>query len=362
MPSRGANFPAETITLVDPATGTEYSQITDAPVHSVNLYFEFPSFTCDNRTLLFYSERMAMRGAPLDLLAADLESDTIRLLSDADNPLGSPCAAPDDPDVIYALRGTSLVKFGIESCLDDVLAHWDDGRSLGVGMLTGDGKYFVAIGTRHDGTSTVVRFPVDGGDVATFCDGMPDCHMTANRAGTMVMFSGVWEGGERRPVVCTIDGENVRVLPFEGFAHNTWYLADDELQGTLLPPGHGVVRWRADDETPETICAGPYFWHSGYSEDGAWIVTDTNWPDEGLMLIHVESGRYAPLVVPSSRGHASGAAQNTHPHPSFDRNASRVVYTSNETGLSQVYVATVPDGLRHELATGEITNRLRFRT
>ena len=133
MPSRGANFPAETITLVDPATGAEYSQITNAAVHSVNLYFEFPSFTCDNRTLLFYSERMAMRGAPHDLLAADLEANTITLLSDDEHPLGSPCASPDDADTLYALRGTSLVRFNIATCEDEELARWEDGDSLGVG-------------------------------------------------------------------------------------------------------------------------------------------------------------------------------------------------------------------------------------
>jgi Tol biopolymer transport system component len=36
------------------------------------------------------------------------------------------------------------------------------------------------------------------------------------------------------------------------------------------------------------------------------------------------------------------APQHTHPHPSFSPDGSRVVFTSDRTGLAQVYEADVP--------------------
>jgi oligogalacturonide lyase len=362
MSKRGDIFPAETSTMMDSDTGAEYSQITAAPVHSVNLYFEYSSFTVDNRTLLFLSQRIAQRGAPYDLLGVDLEEKQMRLLSDEEHPFGSPCVAPDDPDVLYGVRGTSLWRMSIASGQDEEIARWEGGTGLAVGMLTGDGSRFVVIGTKHDGTQTLVRYDTDGSEIVTFCDGLPNCHLTVNNAGTLIMFSGDWEGLHRHPIICDIDGGNIRALAFTDFAHNMWHGQSSRLQATLLPPGHGVVQWDVDDAEAVSVCGGPYFWHSGSSLDGEWIVTDTNWPDEGLMLVHVPSGRFSPVTFPFKRGHASGNGQETHPHPSFDRTGERIIYTSNETGLSQVYVATIPDTLRTELVTGDITNRLRVRS
>ncbi len=362
MAKRGDVYPAEEITLVDSSTGAEYVQMTNAPVHSVNLYFEYQSFTPDDRTLLFLSQRVAMRGAPYDLFAADIESKQLRQLSDDEHPFSSPCSVPDEPRMLYGVRGTSIVRMSVDDASDEEVARWEGGRALGVGMMSGDGRVYVAVGTRADGTSTLVRFDLHTGDVRTFLDGIPSHHLTVNHSGTLVTFTGTLDG-ETGPVICDIDGGNARFLSFRGFAHGTFYGTTDLFQGTLLPPGHGVVIWDPNgDQPPEKVAAGPYFWHSGSSLDGRWIICDTNWPDEGLLLVDVESGRFGPVVIPSHRGHASGNPQESHPHPSFDRSGDRIVYASNETGLSQVYVATIPGGLRQELSTGNLTNRRRYRT
>jgi len=117
-----------------------------------------------------------------------------------------------------------------------------------------------------------------------------------------------------------------------------------------------VVTFSVDDDEPAHVCAGPYFWHSASSADGEWIVADTNWPDQGIMLVHVPSGRYAPLVRPRS---VIGHAQDTHPHPSFNRDASKVIFNSNHHGLAQVHICTIPDALKQELVSGELDNRRR---
>ena len=88
---------------------------------------------------------------------------------------------------------------------------------------------------------------------------------------------------------------------------------------------------------------------SAASLDGQWIVSDTNWPDVGLQLIHVESGRYGTLCLSQSSN-----ANPSHPHPSFSPDGRWVIYNSDRTGIGQVYVVEVPERLREELASGNL--------
>lgn len=106
------------------------------------------------------------------------------------------------------------------------------------------------------------------------------------------------------------------------------------------------------EERPSRIASGPYFWHSGSSLDGEWIVADTNWPDVGLQLVHVPTGRFGPLCFPrSSEGHP----QWSHPHPQFSRDAACVLFNSDATGVPQVYLARVPAELRERIVSGELS-------
>ena len=128
--------------------------------------------------------------------------------------------------------------------------------------------------------------------MATFAHGYPHNHLTVNYHGTILAFNG--QDGE---YTCGIGGENLRKIPREQqFAHCMWHGQTDLRQGTLLPPGHAIATAGVDEIEKTTICNGPYFWHSASSRDGKWIISDTNWPDQGLMLIHATSGRYIYYV------------------------------------------------------------------
>lgn len=87
---------------------------------------------------------------------------------------------------------------------------------------------------------------------------------------------------------------------------------------------------------------------------------DTTCPDIGLQLIDPDTGAHDTLCYPgSSNGGAQWAEtipadddkttpetygpQWSHPHPSFSPDGKRVIYTSDRTGTSQIYVADVPD-------------------
>jgi oligogalacturonide lyase len=361
---RGTNYGGEQIEMADQATGASIIQITSAPVPSQGFYFEYPSFNAANDTLFFYTQRIGMRGAPWDLCRATPDGSNLVQLSDEEYPLEYAYPDPNDPHAIYGVRENALIRLDIDTCEEVEIGRCPDVGNLHGGTMDGTGKWFFSIGTLpggggrlRDSDTAIVRFRTDGSEVATLGRNHARAHLTCNHTGTLLHFRHAWSGPDAL-AVCDINGENMRRIGFQEFAHRTWLGTTDRLQGPLLPPGHGIVQVGLTDEEPTPICAGPYFWHSASTKDGQWIVSDTNWPEQGIMLVHVESGRYAPVA--QHRG-TPGDGQGGHPHPSFDRDGSRVIYTSNRGGLSQVYVAEIPDTLRRELSTGELTNRLRFR-
>jgi oligogalacturonide lyase len=353
---QGKSYGWERIKLRDPETGLVYTQLTNAPVNSRVLYFEHPSFTADNQSILFYSQRQATRDSGWDLFRVDADGTDLVQLTDDEHSIGSPIPAPDSARIVYAVRGNALLAFNIDTFEERVIARCDEVSSLGPSTLTGDGTYYLACGrSKVDGTSMIVRFRTDGSEVITFAHGYPYNHLTTNLTGTILAFAG--SDGE---YTCDIDGDNLRKIPrTQQFAHSTWLGQTDLRQGTGAHGQHRIATAGVDDDSVmNTICNGPYFWHSASSTDGEWIVSDSNWPIEGIFLIHVPSGRYTKLVNPESR---IGHQDMTHPHPSFNRDATMVVFTSNETGLCQVYSVEIPDDIREELRTGELNHRLRWR-
>jgi len=93
--------------------------------------------------------------------------------------------------------------------------------------------------------------------------------------------------------------------------------------------------------------------HCDISLCGNWIVTDSQDPDENvLILIHMERDEYHLLCKPNmSNGsdrpdrRLAGYPAHTdrHTHPGFSRTGRFVVFTSDVTGRSQVYVMSVED-------------------
>jgi oligogalacturonide lyase len=360
---RGTVFDGEQIETTDQATGASIIQITSASVPSRVLYFEYPSFNTANDTLFFLTQRTGIRGAPWDLYRANADGSNLMQLSDADYPLEYGYPDPNDPRAIYGVRENALIRLDIDTCEEVEIGRCPEVDTLHNGTMDGSGKWYLSIGTiaggsgdTRDADTYIVRFRTDGSEVAILGRNYARAHLTCNHSGALLHFRHAWSGPNAL-AVCDINGEHMRRIGFQDFAHRTWLGTTDRLQGPLLPPGHGIVQVELTDEEPTPICAGPYFWHSASTTDGQWIVSDTNWPQQGIMLVHVESGRYAAVV--QHRGMPDGGY--SHPHPSFDRDGSHVIYTSNRGGLMHVYVAEIPDTLRRELSTGELTNRLRIR-
>lgn len=97
------------------------------------------------------------------------------------------------------------------------------------------------------------------------------------------------------------------------------------------------------------LVEGPYFWHSGASYDGEWIVADTNTPDEGLQLAHVPTARFKTLCY-------AGATQDHynfgHPHPALSQDGRVAVFRSDRTHVPQIYIAHITEEFRERVKAG----------
>src|SRR6185369_517009 len=114
-------------------------------------------------------------------------------------------------------------------------------------------------------------------------------------------------------------------------------------------------------------------WHIAPDRAGRRVLCDTNHPDEGIQIISVADGSRTPVCRSESSNRGSqwltgryalkedferaragqpGALswmeadndtvygpQCTHPHPSWSRDEKKVVFTSDRTGVPQVYIA-----------------------
>ena len=140
------------------------------------------------------------------------------------------------------------------------------------------------------------------------------------------------------------------------FAHATLLGKTSMLQGCGLPPERCI--WVVEEgKEPEKLVQGPYFWHSGASFDGEWIVSDTNFPDQGLQLVHVPTQYFRTLCHP---GATEDHVEYGHPHPALSQDGRVAVFRSDRTNVSQVYIAHITDEFRESVKAGELDGSNRW--
>ncbi|NOY79271.1 MAG: hypothetical protein GXO76_15570, partial [Calditrichaeota bacterium] len=147
------------------------------------------------------------------------------------------------------------------------------------------------------------------------------------------------------------DGMNLRPLKIlRETGHFAWMGETGRVLTTMDYPRRAIVSI-ADGEPREQVIVESgdvYFWHAGVSEDGQWIVSDSNWPDRGLFLIHAATGHLKKLCNDGS----SKTYQMAHPHPAFSPDRKWVVFNSDRSGFPHVYLAKVPEEFWEELGEG----------
>jgi len=343
-------YGSERIEYHDRATGVHVTQITSFPVMSNHFYYEHPSFTGDGSTLVFRSQRAAHRDARWDLFACDADGLNMRQLTDEDD--ADNFAVANGAHAAWYQRGTTLwrvdlttgerVEIGPGPADVNPMTYW-------CGCVSVDGNYYFGYGRRKkDGWGVVIRYRTDGSEAVALAAAQNLCHLHASPGGHGISYGGVDERGQGGQHCIEYDGSNLRVLPTADLSHFTWVGKQKKYLGCGMW-GRRIIHMRKDGQTDSTVVVeGSFFWHSGLSYDADWTVADTNWPNEGIMIVNIPARQYARLCLSDN---SAGHPQSAHAHPAFSPDGKKVVYTSDRTGVCQVYVADVPDEMRARLAT-----------
>jgi len=365
----------------DPITGAAIWQMTDYPAVHHHGYFTNPSITPNGRCVCFISYRA---GWP-NLFAAELESGEIIQLTDVEdmNPF-SAIPARDSARLFYT-AGEEVRAVYLDNGETEVVGSFP-GATLGNGHLSADGSWLVTSVRRggRNAITAVMTGGATGSTAHTILDtdrevGHVQFAPTADNA---VQYS---SGIRHRIWTVNFDGSGDRWLyrqgPNEWITHETWRGGGDEILFARWP--HALMAVSRDGERVRTIAAFNA-WHPASRRDGGLIVCDTARPDIGLQLVDPATGERRTLCHPraTSRGsqwqhplpaqdpvdrsavpHASLShaavgqsppvpdytettygPQWTHPHPSFSPDGRFVVYTSDASGHSQVYLVRVDGG------------------
>jgi len=352
------------IKSISPETCREVWQITSDTAPAVACYFERQAFTSDEKYVVYASQK----SGAWRLYRTDLQSGAStpitppsRKIMDDDYTL-----MPDGERVCY-MEGWKLyathVERGEEELLFDYSGLLPD-QPRYTGSFTNDGKYTLAY-VYNDTLKAIYRTNLVTGEVL---------EVHKHREGKI---SHPLINPEDPEVVSYVPGpdtQNDMTLPMEQRARS-WKVdlkAGTDQQFLTMPYGFRATHesWSYDGERffffrktrpgwrPAAICSqdkdGNDFkvhyesdtiklGHGIASRDGRWFISDCQQPGENeLLLLNLKTGEAEVLCFPNSSVDG-GHSMRAHVHPSFSPKGNYVCFTSDRTGVSQVYVVPVRD-------------------
>ncbi|MFC2115446.1 oligogalacturonate lyase family protein [Bacteroidota bacterium] len=343
-------------------TGREVWQITSDSVGSVACYFERQAFTSDDRYLVFSSKREGK----WRLFRADMADGIIVPLTPLEREINDDdyTIHPDGKQACY-MDGNILYGINISSFEEKVLFNFSDSLREKVffsGSFTADGN-FTLVSLRDSPIMRIYRINLKTGEV-----------LLAHEQDTG-RFSHPLINPSDPDIITYVPGpdtQNDMSLPMERRAR-TWKInLRDGTQEPFLTCPYGFrathESWSADGSRfffyrktvpgwmPVTICSiskqgddlREYhssdtirLGHGISSQDGKWFISDSQDPGRNpLTLLNLESGENTILNWPDA---STQDGQFTHVHPFFSTSGKFVSYTSDVSGVPQVYVVPVGD-------------------
>ena len=366
-------FASERVQRIDPRNGIKVIQLTSYPLPAGHCQYDWPSITPDNQRVVVYCQRWTQRDAPWDFFRVDTDGLKLYQLTehgDRHETEGGYYGRPHgiltlDGEYLYVIWGRTLHRIEVETGKDELIVDFSslapEGDVATPHLHAATNRMFISV---TDDKAPVVSVDLGTGDctsldldnrvVGLFQEsgrllvqtGTSDWTTEVNDKGVRCVVN---RGDTSRGTVDQ-DGRNPRDFCPWIFAHAT------VLGNTEVYQGCGKITdrciWVAEEgKEPYKLVEGPYFWHSGASYDGEWIAADTNWPDNGIQLIHVPTGHFRRLC---SAGATQAHYEFGHPHPHVSQDGRVVVFRSDRAGLPQIYAAHVTDEFRESIIAGEL--------
>ena len=371
--AKASVHPSELREFQDSQTNAHIYQLTNDISINHNLYFLTSSFTPDQAHLIFTSYRS---GKP-NFFKLEFPNGDIVQLTDADDIHGYSGVISKDGTELFYTQADAIKAIHLDTLEERVLAEFPNG-SLGECSVSADERFIVTAMKRDDKSHiTVTATDGSGGEVIYTSPDQTIIHPQFHpKHPDLIAYSG--DPAPRMWTIKTVGTENLSLYQHdinEFLVHETFLGSLDELIVTHWP--YALRRMSLETLQIQTI-ADFNAWHIASNRAGTKVLCDTVHPDIGLRLVDVETGEHTPICYPQSSSNGSqwktdryalaedwAAAQQTgdrekalswmemkvdtvygpqwtHPHPSFSPDESAVVYTSDVSGHSQVYVAVIP--------------------
>jgi hypothetical protein len=339
-------------------------QITDGPHINHPSYFLQSSFFPGDREMFFTSYRTG----EAQLFEASLAGGETRQLTTG-TPIHpfSPAIHPDGRTVVVTRGGElwAVDRFGKE---ERRIFH--GAAQLGECSISTDGEWLTAAFAGANGHGLVVaRF--DGTDSLV----IPFPRTVIHPQFHPLEPEWIEFAGDPAPRMYRVrrDGTGMECLYEHGndefLVHETFLGRTGDLVFTIWPRAVCRMDWTTRQIRTITEYNA---WHISPDRAGSRILCDTNHPDEGLQIIDAATGVRTALCATRSSNQGSQwktsryalaedfaharntlswmenavdtvyGPQHTHPHPSWSNSERMVAFASDQTGVTQVYVADVP--------------------
>jgi oligogalacturonide lyase len=369
----------------DPLTGRRVRQLTDSPAEDYHFYFYNPSITPDGKYLIFFSERS---GAS-NLFRLDLRSGLIVQLTDArparaeywpftEAVMGvGACLAAlgNHSQEVFYFEGTDLFAVEIESLKRRqllslpadrrpsilqadasgetlVFATWDEALFMERSQRAYAGEKFPDEHFFQETTSTIVRMDSVTGQAEEVLrmEKFWINHVLVNPLNRdLILFC--HEYSELPDRMWLLDVANGQYEPFPGQGADEWYQHEfwSGDGGRVCFHGGasgdetlGFCGWCSSDSAAyqkfHHTTPGRAYAHYNLHADGTTMVTDGEAHPGCISKVHLCDGRQEFEALCRHDSYKFGDDQRCHPHPSFTPDGRQVIFTSNRTGASNVYL------------------------
>jgi oligogalacturonide lyase len=373
---KGRVFPCESSTDIDPLTGIPVRQVTShASIHHHPFYY-LPAYDDALAWLVFVSHRT---GQP-QIFLEDRGTGRLLQVTDRDD-LNEWSVHPSyDGRHVYFTAGCGGWRVSTGSGFrEECLADFGDvpmippgmvGDAMGTTSLSTDGRWWavpVKFGPTVGDVARLHVIDTATGSVSVACEGESIGHPQFHPDDAeLLRFGGRFTD---RIHVVGRDGSGHRLAYRRDAARKEWVVHEmwmprravggrNEIVTVVWP--HGMIGIDVDTGAVRRVTEFPV-WHPCVSRDGRRCVADTKNPDRGLFLLDPSAGPESPVVpLAESRSSNEGdhwntdhcpyddgpvrvfAPQHTHPHPALSPDGSRVVFTSDRSGVAQLYEVTLP--------------------
>ena len=369
--AKGRRWPAEAVMQRDSETGASIRRLTGCLAHSQHLYFTNPGYYDGGKKLLFGSHR----GGSPNLFGMELESGSMVQLTDLSPPAELPfhqlaCLNPAGTEA-YFWHGQKLIALDLRTLEERGLYEQEKEWGIGLTNCTADGR-FVCVAAVHDPQGVMAGMYNGYAGFREFFQSHPLSRVLAiatDGSGARVVHEdGTWIGhantSPRLPNILTICHEgpwdlvDQRIWGLDISTGRTWkirpsgpgelagheyWLADGVTIGYHGGIPQGAVFGFADWEGRmfrEFVVDARDSWHF-HSRDDVLVVGDGSAKDPYLLLWRIREGKAeGPRRLCWHR--SSFHTHLSHCHPAVTPDGKSVLYTSDDLGYSNIYLAEIP--------------------